>query len=65
MDSTPWEGTWSARIHKSRMLPGTWDAAMADFNGKAFEDTLKRTTEKQLGGAWQSGPAQENWWLQR
>jgi len=60
-----WRGTWSARIKKSRTLSGTWDAALADFNGKTFEDMLKRTAEKQIGGSWQSGRAQGNWWLQR
>jgi hypothetical protein len=60
-----WRGTWSARIQKSRTLSGTWDAALADFNGKTFEDMLKRTAEKQIGGSWQSGRAQGNWWLQR
>ena len=60
-----WRGTWSARIQKSRTVSGTWDAAMADFNGKTFEDMLKRTAEKQIGGSWQSGRAQGNWWLQR
>jgi hypothetical protein len=60
-----WRGTWSARIQKSSSISGTWDAAMADFNGKTFEDMLKRTAEKQIGGSWQSGRAQGNWWLQR
>jgi hypothetical protein len=59
-----WRGTWSARIQKSRTVSGTWDAAMADFNGKTFEDMLKRAAEKQIGGSWQSGPAHGNWWLQ-
>jgi len=59
-----WRGTWSARIQKSRTVSGTWDTAMADFNGKTFEDMLKRTAERQIGGSWQSGRAQGNWWLQ-
>ena len=59
-----WQGTWSARI-KGRRVSGTWNLAMADFNGKTFEDMLKRTAEKQIGGSWQSGRAQGNWWLQR
>jgi hypothetical protein len=60
-----WRGTWSARIQKGRTFSGTWDAAMEDFNGKTFEDMLKRTAEKQIGGSWHSGRAQGNWWLQR
>jgi len=60
-----WRGTWSARIQKGRTVSGTWNAAMADFNGKTLEDMLKRTAEKQIGGSWQSGRAQGNWWLQR
>jgi len=60
-----WQGTWSARIQKGRTVSGTWNAAMADFNGKTLEDMLKRTAEKQIGGSWQSGRAQGNWWLQR
>lgn len=60
-----WQGTWSAQIQKRRTLSGTWDAALPDFNGKTLEDMLKRTAEKQIGGSWQSGRAQGNWWLQR
>ncbi len=60
-----WEGTWSARIQKGRTVSGTWNAAMADFHGKTFEDMLKQTAEKQIGGSWRSGRAQGNWWLQR
>jgi len=37
---------------------GTWDAAMADFNGKTFEDMLKRLLRGKFGGSWQSGRAQ-------
>jgi len=59
-----WRGTWSARIQKSETVSGTWDAAMADSNAKTLEDMLKRTAEKQIGGSWQSGHAQGNWWLQ-
>jgi hypothetical protein len=60
-----WRGTWSARIHKNRTVSGTWDSAIADFNGKTFEDMLKRAAERQIGGSWQSGRAQGNWWIQR
>src|ERR1700693_4919399 len=60
-----WRGTWSARIHKGRTIAGTWNAATADFNGKTFDDMLKRTAEKQIGGSWQSGRTPGNWWLQR
>jgi hypothetical protein len=60
-----WRGTWSARIQKGSSVSGTWDAAIADFNGKTLEDMLKRTAEKQIGGSWQRGRAQGNWWLQR
>jgi len=60
-----WRGTWSARIQKNRTVSGTWDAAMTDFNGKTFEELLRRTAEKQIGGSWQSGRTQGNWWLQR
>ena len=59
-----WQGTWTARI-RGRNVSGTWNAVMADFNGKTFEDMLKRTAEKQIGGSWQSDRAQGNWWLQR
>jgi hypothetical protein len=60
-----WRGTWSARIQKNKTVSGTWDAAMMDFNGKTFEELLRRTAEKQIGGSWQSGRTQGNWWLQR
>ena len=59
-----WQGTWTARI-QGRTVSGMWNAVMTDFNGKTFEDMLKRTAEKQIGGSWQSGRAQGNWWLQR
>ena len=59
-----WQGTWTARI-EGRTVSGMWNAVMTDFNGKTFEDMLKRTAEKQIGGSWQSGRAQGNWWLQR
>jgi hypothetical protein len=62
--ASSWQGTWSARIQKSRTVSGTWNAAMADFDGKSFQDMLKRTAEKQIGGSWQSGRAHGNWWLQ-
>jgi hypothetical protein len=44
-------------------ISGIWNTAMKDFNGKTFEDMLKRTAEKQLGGFWQSGRRQGNWWI--
>lgn len=59
-----WRGTWSARVQKGRTFTGTWEAAIGDFNGKTFEDMLKRALEKQISGSWQSGRAQGNWWLQ-
>jgi len=62
--ASSWQGTWSARIQKNRTVSGTWNAAMADFDGKSFQDMLKRTAEKQIGGSWQSGRAHGNWWLQ-
>jgi hypothetical protein len=62
--ATEWQGTWTARI-EGRNVSGTWKAEMADFKGETFEDMLKRTAEKQIGGSWQSGRAQGNWWLQR
>ena len=63
--SRGWQGTWSARIQNGRAVFGMWEAEMADSNWKTFEDMLKRTVEKQIGGSWQSGRAQGNWWLQR
>ena len=59
-----WRGTWSARANEGRTLTGTWQAAMGDFNGKTFEDMLKRSAERQISGSWQSGRARGNWWLQ-
>jgi len=61
-----WQGTWSGRKQKGGSMSGTWEAADTDgFNGKTFEDLLKRTAEKQIAGSWQSRRAQGNWWLQR
>src|SRR6202162_4567422 len=37
-----WQGTWTARI-QGRPVSGMWNAVMTDFNGKTFEDMLKRT----------------------
>jgi hypothetical protein len=40
-----WQGTWTARI-EGRTVSGMWNAVMTDFNGKTFEDMLKRTAER-------------------
>ena len=47
-----------------RTFSGTWQADLAGFTGKTFEDMLKRTVEQQVSGSWRSGRAQGNWWLQ-
>src|SRR5437899_5623288 len=59
-----WQGTWTARAGAGRALYGTWQADLAGFSGKTFEDMLKRTVEQQVSGSWRSGHAQGNWWLQ-
>ena len=59
-----WQGTWTARAGAGRALSGTWQADLAGFSGKTFEDMLKRTVEQQVSGFWRSGRAQGNWWLQ-
>jgi len=59
-----WQGTWTARAGAGRALSGTWQADLAGFSGKTFEDMLKRTVEQQVSGSWRSGRAQGNWRLQ-
>jgi hypothetical protein len=59
-----WHGTWTARARAGRALSGTWQADLAGFSGKTFEDMLKRTVEQQVSGFWHSGRALGNWWLQ-
>ena len=62
--SQSWEGSWKARAGNGRALSGTWSAALGDFAGKTFREMLALTMEKQIGGAWQSGRYQGNWWLE-
>jgi hypothetical protein len=62
--SKSWEGSWAARAKNGRALSGTWSAALADFKGKTMQEMLALTIEKQIGGAWQSGSYQGNWWLE-
>src|SRR6266404_122207 len=50
-----WQGTWTARAGAGRALSGTWQADLAGFSGKTFEDMLKRTVEQQVSGSWRSG----------
>ncbi len=59
-----WQGTWTARAGAGRTFSGTWQADLAGFTGKTFEDMLKRTVEQQVSGSWRSGRAQGNWRLQ-
>src|SRR5438445_1114209 len=59
-----WQGTWTARAGAGRALYGTWQADLAGFSGKTFEDMLKRAVEQQVSGSWRSGRAHGNWWLQ-
>lgn len=58
-----WQGTWSARTLQGRSFSGTWEAGMADFNAKTFEEMLKRTTQKAIAGGWRSGRSRGNWRL--
>jgi hypothetical protein len=62
--SQGWEGSWRARAASGRSLTGTWSAALGEFKGKTFSEMLALTMQKQIGGAWQSGPYQGNWWLE-
>jgi hypothetical protein len=59
-----WEGSWTARARNGRALSGTWSANLGDFKGKTMQEMLALTIEKQIGGAWQSGSYQGNWWLE-
>jgi hypothetical protein len=59
-----WHGTWRARARAGRALSGTWQADLAGFSGKTFEDMLKRTLERQVSGSWHSGRTLGDWWLQ-
>jgi len=59
-----WEGSWRARAGNGRSLSGTWSASLGEFEGKTFREMLVLTMQKQIGGAWQSGSYQGNWWLE-
>lgn len=59
-----WEGSWRARAGNGRVLSGTWSASLGDFQGKTFREMLELTMQKQIGGTWQSGVYQGNWWLE-
>ena len=58
-----WPGNWTARASNGASFAGTWDADLPDFRGQTMADMLKRTTEKQVAGSWQSGRYQGNWYL--
>ena len=62
--SQGWQGTWSARVNRGAPLSGTWSSNVPDITAKTFEDLLKATIDKQVGGFWQTGRMQGNWWLQ-
>jgi hypothetical protein len=59
-----WEGNWMARVKDGRSLSGTWTAGLGDFKGKTMQEMLALTMQKQIGGEWQSGRQQGNWWLE-
>jgi hypothetical protein len=59
-----WEGSWRARAGNGGSLSGTWSAALGDFRGKTLREMLWLTMEKQIGGSWQSGRHDGNWWLE-
>jgi len=59
-----WQGTWSARINGGSPFSGTWTSNIPDIEAKTFRDLLSTTINKQVGGFWQKGRAQGNWWLQ-
>ena len=59
-----WEGSWTARARNGRSLSGRWSAALGDFKGQTIQEMLALTMQKQIGGAWQSGRYQGNWWLE-
>jgi hypothetical protein len=58
-----WDGRWTARAGNGRALSGTWSASLSEFNGKTLQEMLALTMQRQVGGAWQSGRYQGNWWL--
>lgn len=59
-----WQGSWTARVRNGRALSGTWSAALGDFQGSTLQEMLALTMEKQIGGSWQGGRYQGNWWLE-
>src|SRR6266566_9816930 len=56
------QGTWTARAGAGRALYGTWQADLAGFSGKTFEDMLKRTVEQQVSGSRPSGRRRHRDW---
>jgi len=59
-----WQGTWSARTSRGSSFSGTWTSNAPEINAKTFEDLLTATANKQVGGSWQKGRMQGDWWLQ-
>lgn len=59
-----WSGTWNAHVARGRSYSGSWSAAMENSSAKTFEDMLKETFERVVGGGWRSGRMQGNWQLQ-
>lgn len=59
-----WQGSWTARVGSGRSLSGTWSAGLGDFKGKTLSEMLILTMQRQIGGAWQSGRYQGDWWLE-
>lgn len=58
-----WEGAWSARVEGGAALSGTWGADPKSLTGKTFEEMLRQTGEKQIGGWWRNRAGRGNWWL--
>ena len=62
-----WHGTWSARILTGRSSPGrsfsgTWQSEMTGAD-QTLGEMLQRAVEKQIAGAWRSGPRAGTWSL--
>src|SRR5438874_3408703 len=58
-----WHGIWRARTSRGQSFSGSWDAHLSGSMNQSFADLLKRTIEQEVGGFWQSGRYQGNWWL--
>jgi hypothetical protein len=58
-----WQGIWRARTTEGQLFSGKWEADLPESVDQTFAALLRRTSEKEVAGSWQSGGNRGNWWL--